>query len=864
MSELTKIEVASGVFWVEAPGIGLRVLCACPADVVKHLMKRGLILPVERKGFDCETGPNAILLSDVLLQNGRFSNLAEFPVLQMLYRQGMIVPGHPNNTGGRPLLIGLREQVDAQLQYIYRGNYGLVSEEEILESGVGRPEAREMMRLKLRFAFGAIQHPRELLEPVYVDDEPVVLRGGLQLRRLALNRFEFAYAGESVTVDLNLPPNVHYDVPYTLGLHLLRREYFAVIHSGEGDGWDPNRPTMGSILIFQGRIYLIDAGPNIQASLSALGIGTDEIEGIFHTHSHDDHFAGLAQLVRSDHRIKYYATAMVRSSVAKKLAALMSIEEGSFADYFDCRDLAFDVWNDIEGLQVKPLFSPHPVETSVFLFRAIWEGGWRTYAHFADIVALDVLDSMVTDDRTFFERVKSDYAIPADVKKIDIGGGLIHGQAKDFRGDRSRKILLSHLARRYTNEEKEIGSGATFGAVDILIPGNQDYMLRAAHEFLRSYFPDAPRHQLLILLNAPLVTFNPQSIVIKAGEANRDIYLILTGTVEMIEAGSGVHVLVHAGSLVGEISGLRGTPSAETYRAENFVQALRLPCDLYLEFISNNCLLAGITRLQAQREFLRRAPLFGEGMADPALNRVAAAARSFSLAAAETFDPKGVGLVMIRSGEAERRFAEEVHETLAPGDFIGEETVLFDAPSRYSMRAKTAVEAIAVPSEVLRPIPVVRWKLIETHERHLRRFAETTGLRQRLAGLAGECGVKVQRMDNQHVSLLASAVALLAVIEADKGRELVLETLRAMIAFARYHFDQEEALLKMYGFPDLERHAAIHRRLLAQAAQFQDRIGAGASISAAEAEAWLKGWIIEHIRVEDAKYSAFLNSKNIF
>ena len=27
-----------------------------------------------------------------------------------------------------------------------------------------------------------------------------------------------------------------------------------VVHSGEGDGWDMNRPTMGSILLFQGRL----------------------------------------------------------------------------------------------------------------------------------------------------------------------------------------------------------------------------------------------------------------------------------------------------------------------------------------------------------------------------------------------------------------------------------------------------------------------------------------------------------------------------------------------------------------------------------------------------------------------------------
>jgi hemerythrin len=42
---------------------------------------------------------------------------------------------------------------------------------------------------------------------------------------------------------------------------------------------------MGSIVLFQGRVYLIDAGPNIDHALTALGIGVNEIDGIFHTHS---------------------------------------------------------------------------------------------------------------------------------------------------------------------------------------------------------------------------------------------------------------------------------------------------------------------------------------------------------------------------------------------------------------------------------------------------------------------------------------------------------------------------------------------------------------------------------------------------
>ena len=63
MARLRKYHVTTGVYLVEAPEIGLSILCACPGDVIKHLMRRGLIVEAEANGVRYETGPNAILLS---------------------------------------------------------------------------------------------------------------------------------------------------------------------------------------------------------------------------------------------------------------------------------------------------------------------------------------------------------------------------------------------------------------------------------------------------------------------------------------------------------------------------------------------------------------------------------------------------------------------------------------------------------------------------------------------------------------------------------------------------------------------------------------------------------------------------------
>ena len=193
-----------------------------------------------------------------------------------------------------------------------------------------------------------------------IEDERVEIKNGVFIRRLHLNVLEIEFQDESVRVDLNLKPSEHFESAYPLGMYRFEREYFSVVHIGEGNGWDANQPCMASILIYQGKIYLLDAGPNILFILKAIGISISEIEGIFHTHSHDDHFAGIASLVRAEHKIKYYATALVQASVSKKLAALLSADEEYFKDFFEICTLEFDVWNDLDGLEVKPLFSTSP------------------------------------------------------------------------------------------------------------------------------------------------------------------------------------------------------------------------------------------------------------------------------------------------------------------------------------------------------------------------------------------------------------------------------------------------------------------------------------------------------------------------
>ena len=729
---MKKTKVSSGIFWVEIPEADLFILCGCPADSIKHLMKKGLISTEYKEGLLCETGPNAILLSDIPMQNERFANLSEFPVLQMLYRQGLILPNHPNNKGIKPMLIGIEEEVKAQMEYIHRGNYGLYSVDEITMTGIPENIAQEMMRIKLKFAFDNIRKTEALLDTRIASNEITELRNGVFIKRQGLNLYEFSYSGQTVTVDLNLAPKEEYEAPYHLEYYKIQRDYFSVIHTGEGDGWDINRPCMASILIYQGKIYLIDAGPNLLYSLQALGIGVSEIEGIFHTHAHDDHFNGLTILLRSDHKIKYYSTPLVRATVMKKLAALTLMDESHFERYFEIHDLDINTWNDIGGLEVRPVFSPHPVETCIMFFRTLWKDGYKTYAHLADISSFDVLKSMITNDPSqngisseYYKKITEEYLTPVSLKKIDTGGGMIHGKPEDFQNDASEKIILSHTAVPHTDRQKEIGENAAFGAVDVLIPANWDYSIPLSFHSFQEYFPQVPPNEIYMLLNCPTVSFNPGAIIIRKGEINTDVFFALSGLLEYIVSDLGINNKLTAGSIVGELSCLMENESRGTYRAVSYVKALQIPCYLYTEFLKRNGILDSVKKGIRKRGYLMNTWLFGERISCPLKNKIA---QNMKL---EIYDrgeylPFGVnsGLFLLNEGELSILLSNKQIDFIKPGGFYGEEEIIFKCAGLFRARAKEPSKVYHIPASVIEDIPIVQYKMLEVFQKRLRTLYE--------------------------------------------------------------------------------------------------------------------------------------------
>ena len=716
---IQKHKIIHGCYYVIIEEINLRLLCACPPNIFKFLKKQGFIAALESNGVSYESGPNAILLSDVAIQNNSFSNLIEFPTLQMLYKQGLIIPNHPGNTGEKPLIIGSSEQISAMLGYIYTGNYGLESIEEMTNSGLSKELAEEIMRMKLKFAFGSFRSPDELFDHITLASKPTPIKQDLVIARTNANVFSLEYKGESCEIDLNLSENTAYPSPYLERFFDIPREHFAILHSGDGDGWNPDTPAMSSIIMHHGKIYLIDAEPNIGHVLFNLGISVNEIEGIFNTHAHDDHVGGLASFIKSSHKIRYYSTSFVKETMLKKISILTGIKKSDFSYYFDFVNLELDEWSSINGLKVKPTLTIHPVENVSFLFAALCEDGYKYYSHLADTASFAVMDSMLEPDTSkpgisqkLYDDTKASYLTTVHLKKVDIGGGMIHGSSKDFINDKSDRILLSHISNTITTEDKAIGSTATLGTLDVLIENHNDYLRNIAQELLRSYFT-AESPQIFELLNSPIVTFPPQTILLKASGVVDDLYLVLSGDIFCINDQQ--EILGHAsyGTIIGDLAYFSNKPSDITYRSENFVHTLKIPMTLFDNFIKCNGLYERSQANFHKQTFLQNTPLFFNTISSGIKNSLSDKMGSIIIEK-DALLPQNTAqnyLCIIESGKVQIVFCDHILYELGAKDFIRPDAFLKHSYSATDVRFVETTTLRTIPLELVRTIPSVIEKL---------------------------------------------------------------------------------------------------------------------------------------------------------
>ena len=511
--------------YLSIPEADVFLLCSSPADVVKELASKKLITVVDET-ISKENGPNAILMSELGVENLSFRNVIEFPILQMLYKQGVAFLDLKKYPLKKPKLIFHSYKDFLKQQKAFRiGGYGFTSIEKMMSYGLSLEDATDLYHVKLAFAGGEFRELEELVDVIFLDKKTHI-KNGVYVQKVAFNEYIVSYKDESCRVDLKLgQPDPFYN-PFSLPMkHIRYDDYFSVTHLGEGDGWNPDLPSMSSLIHFNGKLYLVDAPPNVKYALKRLGVGLNNLDGIFHTHNHDDHFCDILNLQRNNTTIKYFSVPVVRANMVEKVEALYYRKPVD--SFFDFEDLQLDEWNDIDGLEVKPFLSAHPIETVCYIFRAKnpRTGEYKTYGHYADISTFDLLRGFAKKNvsQRFIDKILHNYLLPLDIKKLDVGGGFIHGQHTDFGEDKSAIIHYSHLCHANGKLAK-----IAFGHKDVLIEGEPNSSEQHIVSTLTKLFPASSQEDIVTAAKTHRVIEPGQSLC-KMGDKIEEITFIVYG-----------------------------------------------------------------------------------------------------------------------------------------------------------------------------------------------------------------------------------------------------------------------------------------------------------------------------------------------
>ena len=181
-------------------------------------------------------------------------------------------------------------------------------------------------------------------------------------------------------------------------------------------------------------------------------------------------------------------------------------------------------------------------------------------------------------------------------------------------------------------------------------------------------------------------------------------------------------------------------------------------------FVKNNGLFDEMVRLQDIRSFLYTSHLFGDCLTCTRQNAIAVAISTCMENTGETLSSgREPSLYLIKSGKVDLFLGERVIDSLSPGDFFNESSLLFDTPSLFKARPDKNSVVYNIPGAVLADIPIVRWKLLETYEKRLNK-AVCNEHDDSPFQWQEEYSVNVAVIDEQHRELYAIAKLLYAAL----------------------------------------------------------------------------------------------------
>ena len=128
-----------------------------------------------------------------------------------------------------------------------------------------------------------------------------------------------------------------------------------------------------------------------------------------------------------------------------------------------------------------------------------------------------------------------------------------------------------------------------------------------------------------------------------------------------------------------------------------------------------------------------------------------------------------------------------------------------------------------------------------------------------------KCGdtllLSLSQIDREHWELIAEENEFAGAVEAGASRAELEIRLTRLIQGFQSHFQSEEGLMRVNGFPGLERHSAEHRKLIRQIRELRDDLESGVVKLCETLAGFVRLWTEQHITGPDACFAQFLEER---
>jgi hemerythrin-like metal-binding protein len=118
--------------------------------------------------------------------------------------------------------------------------------------------------------------------------------------------------------------------------------------------------------------------------------------------------------------------------------------------------------------------------------------------------------------------------------------------------------------------------------------------------------------------------------------------------------------------------------------------------------------------------------------------------------------------------------------------------------------------------------------------------------------------VGIDTIDEHHRYLLDLINDLYEVVSQKRGAREVARLVKATDAYAKVHFRAEEKMMQHYGYAGLQSQVQQHHAFEAKTREFYEELHANPLVAQFDVLSYLRDWLINHIRIEDAKLRLML------